>query len=242
MFYIPREKKYDDYELSDLKALGTICPKLKTLDIHFYDPSWSEILSEMVCGCHRVNRFACTTPLSNAALHHVARLPNLEKLRIYTHHLWSLPLPETATAPYFNIRGSLGEYSTTGDNDVFLLPIAPLREPRITIHGLARLFKGCRNLRILYLAIDATFVDPLPKELTGPSVQNTFIDTLYLVDSLVSHPTAVAGLLQKNLPCLHDVHNRSSSLETDLDYLSTHAVVWKKVSMRCEENILMQSQ
>ncbi|KIJ20997.1 hypothetical protein PAXINDRAFT_95959 [Paxillus involutus ATCC 200175] len=123
MFYIPREKKCNDYELSDLKALGTICPKLKTLDIHFYDPSWSEILSEMVCGCHRVNRFACTTPLSNAALHHVARLPNLEKLRIYTHHLWSLPLPETATAPYFNIRGSLGEYSTTGDNDVFLLPI-----------------------------------------------------------------------------------------------------------------------
>ncbi|KAF9233466.1 hypothetical protein BU15DRAFT_66566 [Melanogaster broomeanus] len=79
------------------------------------------------------------------------------------------------------------------------------REPQITLHGLAWLFKVCRNLRELKIAIDATVLDPLPEGLTGPSVQNIHIETLYLANSPIADPAAVAGLLQEILPRLSSV-------------------------------------
>ncbi|KAF9224066.1 hypothetical protein BS17DRAFT_780414 [Gyrodon lividus] len=333
-------RDYSNSELSDLRALGAKCPKLRTLYIHFNHQSWTTFMSEMVCGCHYVNKFYCGRPLSNAALHHVARLPNLEELRIGTHSLWSLPLSESATAPSSSTRKSTSESSTTSDNGEFLLSIRSTptilnlwstampsttdinktlewlstldgpsslvdfewqaidyrpfqnrpepsvfeslfrfhslrrltidgicalpfnnnflqalaeaypqlealslnwktgwREPQITIHGLARLFKGCRNLGELQIAINARVIDPLPEALTGPSVQNTHIETLHLVDSPVRHPISVTGLLREILPRLSCVQDRSSGLSMDLNYLNTHSIVWHEVNKQCRANV-----
>ncbi|KIK82559.1 hypothetical protein PAXRUDRAFT_710493 [Paxillus rubicundulus Ve08.2h10] len=93
-FYISGEKKCSDPEFSDLKAL---VPSLKRSIFISMTLAGTHSCQKWFCGCHRVNKFSCDGHLRKAALHHVARLQNLEKLRIDTNHLWSRPLPETAT-------------------------------------------------------------------------------------------------------------------------------------------------
>lgn len=85
------------------------------------------------------------------------------------------------------------------------------RNPDITIHGLAHLFKGCRNLCQVELAVNATVVDPLPEELKGPRVQNTHIQHLNVSDSPINAPEAVANLLLALLADLRIVQDRSSA-------------------------------
>ncbi|KAF9233467.1 hypothetical protein BU15DRAFT_80075 [Melanogaster broomeanus] len=115
------------------------------------------------------------------------------------------------------------------------------REPQITFHGLARLFKVCRNLRELKIAIDARVLDPLPEGLTGPSVQNAHIETLHLVDSPIADPAAVAGLLREILPRLSSVDDRWEGDMTTLDYLDLSAL-WHEVSKRCGADMTVESR
>ncbi|KIJ65507.1 hypothetical protein HYDPIDRAFT_39442 [Hydnomerulius pinastri MD-312] len=320
---IQDKKDYADSELSDLRALGTTCPDLQTLYLHFNHPEWSTFVSELVCTCHRIKKFYSGRPLSNAAVRHVTRLPNLEELQIATNSIRSIPLPNASLA----LASAAGNYAflrpiqsaprvfslwaaaqpSMGDTEAFLRWMSTLKapsslvefdwkatdfrpyqnrldpsvfrllfgfsslrrltingicalpldndtlkamaralphledlsvnwssgwtEPRTTFHGLAWLFKGCRNLRELCIAIDATQVDPLPEELKGPLVQNIHLTELRLVDSSIVNARATALLLLELLPQLGRVYYCSSHQAFDPMHMSARSLLWAQVNI-----------
>ncbi|KIJ58173.1 hypothetical protein HYDPIDRAFT_34429 [Hydnomerulius pinastri MD-312] len=100
---------------------------------------------------------------------------------------------------------------------------------KVTLQGLIPLLRGCPNLALLGVVVDATRLPAASTRLPGAGVRNTSLESLWLADSKITRPSLVAAFLSAVAPNIEQIVTWNTPLLSGREGKDKYRKRWREV-------------
>ncbi|KAF9238221.1 hypothetical protein BU15DRAFT_62634 [Melanogaster broomeanus] len=101
--------------------------------------------------------------------------------------------------------------------------------PKLTLQGLIPLLRGCPNLALLGVVVDARILPPPSARLPGAGVRNMSLESLWLADSVITRPSLVAAFLSAVAPNVEQIVSWNTPLLSGKSGKDKYRKKWREV-------------